>query len=212
MAHFLFSVIVDGLDAQDDAQVDLLAELPEVLVLSDADGAVEVHVEIEAPASEAAVRAAVLILESAAPGVRVERIELDLVAASDIAERVEVSRQAVTNWATGRRSGPPFPSPLGRIAGGTRVWAWSQVLPWLQASQHATDHETALDYAVIVELNALLQHPRQPSRLASVGRWERPDLQSAGSKRTFAPAQATGGGLRFRVGDVDATTIRADAA
>lgn len=186
MSRFLFSVIVDGVDAQDDDHVDLLVALDEVLLLADVDGTLEVHLEVEAATSEAALRAAVLLIESTAPGARVTRIDLDLVAASDIAERVGVSRQAVTSWVGTERRGLRFPAPVGRVAGGTRIWGWSQVLPWLQANGHGLDTEATLDHAAIVELNALLQRPRQPGRLATAGHWIRADLKQS---RRVVPSQ-----------------------
>ena len=168
MDRYVFAVIVDGLDSSDDRVVDAVDAHPELVLLTDVDGVITLHVEIEGASSESAIRAAAHLIESELRGVSVRQIDLDLVAATDIAERVGVSRQAVTNWATGKRNGDAFPPPIGHVAGGTRIWPWSVVLPWLVASGHASGDERTLSYSSIVDANALLQQPRRRGRLPSV--------------------------------------------
>ncbi len=165
MRNYLFAMTVDGLDAEDEETVEALLSSGEILLMSGVDGTVEIDLEIQAASPEAAVRAAVHLVETTVAGATVSRVSLDLVAAADIAERVGVSRQAVANWAAGRRSGKAFPAPLGTLAGGTRVWSWSAVLPWLRELGHAPDDEQTLPYDAIIAMNALLLRPRRPGGL-----------------------------------------------
>lgn len=60
----------------------------------------------------------------AALGARIERLDLDLVTKSQIAEQADVSKQAVQAWTT-RES---FPEPHTALQG--PVWAWSDVVRW----------------------------------------------------------------------------------
>ena len=206
MRSYLFAVNVDGVDTGDEDEIDTLMAEDEILLVADVDGIVEIDLEIEAMDPDAAVRAAVHLIEAALPGATVSRVSLDLVAAADIAERVGVSRQAVTNWAAGRRSGKQFPVPLGTLAGGTRVWSWSAVHPWLRELGHAPDDEETLPYETIVSMNSLLQRPRRPGRLATTGTWERPDLQISGGRRRFSASSSVSAcaPVRFHiVGDPD---------
>lgn len=59
-------------------------------------------------------------------GVRVRRLNLDLVNQVQIAERVGLSKQAVQKWTSGKDS---FPAPYTNCAG--LLWAWSDVNHWL---------------------------------------------------------------------------------
>lgn len=158
MHSYIFAVTVEGLDVSDGVLMARLDEVAEILVVAEVDGVVSVHVDIEAASADDAVRGAVHLLEGAIHGLTVLQIDLDLVGATDLAERVGVSRQAVAKWTSAGLGGNAFPAPLGHLAGGTRVWAWSTVLPWLHASGHATDEHT-IDYRTLVTMNALLQRP-----------------------------------------------------
>ena len=160
MTCYLFALIVEGLDPSDESQVLALDALPEVLLLSDTDGLVTVHLEIEAGSAAAAITDAIQRVEALPAEVHVVSVDLDLVAATDIAHRTGRSRQAVSQWAAGERAGRRFPAPLGRVAGGTRVWPWSVVLPWLRDHGHVDDGERAPSYEEIVVANASLLRRR----------------------------------------------------
>lgn len=51
------------------------------------------------------------------------------VQANVIAERLGVTRTAVSNWAGGLRFGGTFPKPVG-MKGRRPVWDWDEVLAW----------------------------------------------------------------------------------
>lgn len=62
----------------------------------------------------------------------------DLVTRQDIADRVEVSRQAVGNWVRGERfQSDPFPAPVHLVGGG--VWLWGDVVNWLRRNNYQID-------------------------------------------------------------------------
>lgn len=62
----------------------------------------------------------------------------DLVTRQDIADRAEVTRQAVGNWVRGERvQSDPFPTPTHLVGGG--VWMWGEVVAWLRRRGHEID-------------------------------------------------------------------------
>jgi len=66
-----------------------------------------------------------------AAGARIERVEPDpLVSLSDIAERSQLSRQAISLFAKGER-GADFPPPAAKIMSGHPLWDWGVVANWL---------------------------------------------------------------------------------
>ena len=59
----------------------------------------------------------------------------DLVTRQDIAERLNVTRQAVSNWIRGSRRGPGislFPPPANPAGGG--LWIWQDINLWAQGT------------------------------------------------------------------------------
>ncbi|MFC8528401.1 hypothetical protein [Nocardia sp. NPDC057227] len=98
-------------------------------------------------------------------GLRPVRSHPDLVTRQDIAERAEVTRQAVGNWVRGERlRTDPFPVPANLVGGG--VWLWGDVVAWLRRQGHETDDlefpslsdHTRIDSALI-ELSGDLTQP-----------------------------------------------------
>lgn len=82
---------------------------------------------------EAAVPAAqALARDLHREGAVVRRLVPDLVNMAQVARRAEVSRQAVSKWATGdQRRGAQFPLPFSLNENGP-LWVWSDVNEWLR--------------------------------------------------------------------------------
>lgn len=165
MRELQFAFRVDGIDIDDDRHLDALGGHPEVQLVTQIGDVTLVHLVVTAASGEAAVRAGVHLVEGAVPGATVESIDFDLVAATDVAERAGVTRQSVSQWVASGRRGESFPAPLGAVAGGTRVWLWAEVLPWLQSTGSDLGDETTLSPTVMTEMNALLSHSRLPGRV-----------------------------------------------
>lgn len=158
MTTYELALAVSGVDDTDVDEVEALVAHREVVTVASVDGSVSVVVRIDGATPDAAVRSAVRLVEHVVDGSRATGVDLDLVAATDIARRAGVSRQAVNQWV----ADGGFPSPLGHVAGGTRVWAWSAVVPWLQPRGRALD-DVPLPYASIIDANAWLQTRRLPA-------------------------------------------------
>ena len=90
------------------------------------------HFDRDADTAEEAITSACSDVRSA--GATIIRVEPDpLVSASDIAERAEVTRQAVSLYVNGDR-GEAFPAPVACISGTRPLWKWSEVAVWLHAA------------------------------------------------------------------------------
>lgn len=76
-------------------------------------------------------------LSNKVPGVSALRVHPDLVAASNIAERVGVSREAVRKWTQDKRK--PFPLHFGTVGKDMRVWRWVDVTAWLLDAKGIAD-------------------------------------------------------------------------
>lgn len=93
---------------------------------------------VTAEGSEAVAAALTAATVLAACGLRPVRSYPDLVTRQDIAERAQVTRQAVGNWVRGdRMQSDPFPSPANLAGGG--VWLWGDVVAWLQRHDYEID-------------------------------------------------------------------------
>lgn len=91
--------------------------------------------DIEADAFANAVLRAIAEVESV-PGLTVVRVEPDqLVWASEIADRLDRTRQSVDQLVQGQRGPGGFPGP---VSGNVRnpLWRWAEVEAWFAAYEH----------------------------------------------------------------------------
>lgn len=86
----------------------------------------------EAPSLAVAITSAVRDVEKI-HGLRAVGLACEeLVTLLDIAQRVDMSREAVRLWATGQRGPGDFPAPVLTTTGGERLWDWREVSRWLR--------------------------------------------------------------------------------
>lgn len=112
----------------------------------------------EAPSLAEAIANAIAQVRSVAP-LDVLRIEPDdLVTASEIAERIDKSREYVRLLAAGER-GDGFPLPAARFASRMRLWHWSDIARW------RGDKDEAHQASVIAAFNAVLEYDRAIEQL-----------------------------------------------
>ncbi|MER6403638.1 hypothetical protein ABT269_08945 [Streptomyces viridosporus] len=129
--EYEFQFVVDGVGVDDEAVVDVVHEEFDGLLTRHRDRHLLDVSETGANTIDAAHRI-VVRLRRALPGLRLLRIDPDLVGVSDIAERTGRTRQNVQQWVNGeRRAGKErFPAPEG-VAGRSPVWRWGDVNAWL---------------------------------------------------------------------------------
>lgn len=170
MAEFEFSIVASGMDpfAEDFADRFFDAGCDDATV-SFQKGCIIVDFAREAATTEEAIASAVENVEAA--GATVERIEPDpLVSLSDIAARTDLTRSAISNYASGAR-GQGFPSPMARVTSESPLWRWIEVARWL----HTTGRigiEPVLQSIIIEQANGLVDVGYQDFRKELRGRIE----------------------------------------
>jgi len=169
-AAFEFTVHVTGLDLEDESQFAKWDDEAITLIPYTSEGLAMLAVEMKAQSPESAFSEFRSFLAERSPEVKIKRVDLDLVSLSQIAERLDVSREAVRLWASGqRRQG--FPVAF-TSAGQSLLWAWSEVYNWLSPEETEGDaHPLSLD--LIERTNGSLARERtgakQGGRRVAVG-------------------------------------------
>ncbi len=144
-----FTLIIQGLDLEDDAQGDALFERCDDATFGEVDGVGYGDFHQDAETLGEAVLAAIAVVASV-PGLRVVHVEPDtLVTAAEIADRMEWSKEYVRLLAKGER-GSGFPAPVSHVRGRNRLWRWADVAAWNGRT------EEARDAYVLAAVNALL--------------------------------------------------------
>lgn len=148
MSEYEFTLVLQG--SLDDAAVDALFEAGcDDATLGAVDGVGYADFIREAPSFGEALRSAIEQVESV-PGVRVARVEPDdLVTMSEIAQRLERSRESVRLLVSGERGPGGFPPPVSHLKARTRLWRWSEVAAWAERHHQPTDLSAATAIAAI---------------------------------------------------------------
>jgi len=147
---------VSGVDLTDEATTKILAEdFPEV-AWSEVDDVLEMGLFIESDTVVHDVVETVRKISNRLPGLRVHGVHRDLVATSDIAARVGVSREAVRKWSMERDFSAPFDTVGGGTRGATKVWEWAEIVRWLYKSRGIDMGENLPDAATIAQIEACL--------------------------------------------------------
>lgn len=132
--EYEFALLVDGLDVEDDVQVDaFFAAGLDDGVIEDRDGAALVTFCRTARDATTALTTAVADVERAVAGARVVRVDAQLVSLADLADLTGRTSEGLRLLATAARGPGGFPSPAGVVGTGVRVWRWADVRPWLVA-------------------------------------------------------------------------------
>lgn len=200
MPLYEFTLVVEGIRVDDPEHAALLSGAGAAdALLFEQGGITYLAFHRDAESGIAAVTSALGAVQSAYRSAEVVAIDFDLVAISEIAIRLGLSREAVRLYVEGKRrsQSSPFPRHIGVVGKGQRVWPWAVVHEWASSASV----EVALDYAaqpVPFQEVLLLQ-----ARLAAAGKpMQRPESaeeqQAVASKATEQgrgdPPDATQGG------------------
>ncbi|MEU3772380.1 hypothetical protein AB0F11_04020 [Streptomyces sp. NPDC032472] len=129
--EFEFNFIVDGISVDDELALHALYENFDALLFAQSEREVLV-ITGEGDNPVVAAHSVINGLKSALPQVSILRLDADLVGVSDIATRVNRTRQNVAQWVAGiRGDGDPFPPSEG-VVGRSQVWRWAEVNEWLE--------------------------------------------------------------------------------
>jgi predicted DNA-binding transcriptional regulator AlpA len=129
--EYEFVLVVDGVSIEDDEAEAILTDAFDG-VLSWNRGLYRLAVSGTGRDSYEAASRLVSRLTAALPGLKIVRLDPELVGIADVAQRIGHSRQNVQQWVNGERNGSrPFPAPEG-CAGRSLVWRWVDVNEWLR--------------------------------------------------------------------------------
>lgn len=147
---------VSGVDLTDETTIETLAEgFPEV-AWSDVDDLLQMGLFIESDTVVHDVVETVRKISNRLPDLRIHGVHRDLVATSDIAARVGVSREAVRKWSMELEFPPPFDTVGGGTRGATKVWAWADIVRWLYESRGIDMGENLPDAPTVAQIEACL--------------------------------------------------------
>jgi len=148
MSEYEFTLVLQG--SLDDPAVEALFEAGcDDATLGEVDGVGYADFIREAPSFGEALRSAIEQVESV-PGIRVARVEPDdLVTMSEIAQRLDRSRESVRLLVSGERGPGGFPPPVSHLKARTRLWRWSEVAAWAERHDQPIDLSAATAIAAI---------------------------------------------------------------
>jgi predicted DNA-binding transcriptional regulator AlpA len=151
---FRLNLMFLGIDLDDDATFDALAEVSQASWRTQGPIAWALA-SLEAPTAIDAVKGFTRQVAAMVPSARPMRLDEELVAIPDIAQRVGVTREAVRNWANGARHAN-FPLPRGVVGDNIKVWRWADVDCWLAANLRLGDGLSHPNETELLEINAYL--------------------------------------------------------
>lgn len=155
---YQFTLVLDGVDDKTPNLEDALFEAGcDDALINYKNGTVYLDFDRDDKDLEHAIISAIKAVESTNLGAKIVSVAPEhLVSLSDIAERVGMSRQAVSLFVLGERGTKDFPKPVLKIANKSPLWRWSSVAEWFYRQQKIKDHEIVTYAKIIENINAVL--------------------------------------------------------
>ena len=175
MPSFNFTLIIEGADLQTDEAQDALFEAGcDDATFGVVDGVQFAEFDRKGGSYGQALSSAVVEIQRAIKGARVVQVLDDLVTISDIAERLDRSRESIRLLIAGKRGPGDFPPPVSFLRTRNRLWRWTDVMRWF-ATRYEDEFggrlvDTHEDPRITAMLNALLQKRRYESEIGDVER------------------------------------------
>ncbi|NQV56373.1 MAG: hypothetical protein HQ503_10985 [Rhodospirillales bacterium] len=153
MPQFEFSLIVSGVDPEEDAFEDRFYEAGcDDALVSIVKGLVVLDFTRQEKNFVHAVDSAIKDVEST--GAKVVRLEPDpFVTLSDIANRTSLSKQLISLYVQGKRGPKDFPLPSLRVSSDSPLWEWLSVARWLRKNQKIDDSMDVVHAALLNKFN-----------------------------------------------------------
>jgi hypothetical protein len=157
-----FALIVKGVPQLNESTEDALFESGcDDATLSIQYGRLYMEFSRSAASLKDAILSAIRDVRKAGIGAEVLRVdECNLVTASDIARRIERSRQLVHQYMTGQRGPGNFPPPECHLADHAPLWRWCAVSYWLVQNNLLRPEEN-WNAQVVEAINEVLEEARQ---------------------------------------------------
>lgn len=155
MKTFEFTIVASGLDPQADDFEDRFFEAGcDDATIAFVKGLIVLEFARKATTFTGALMSAIENVTRA--GATVEHVEPDyLVSLSDIAERCNLSRAALSLFAAGKR-GQGFPAPVARVTTSTPLWDWAEVAQWMYRNAKGISRSEVVYARVVRDTNRTL--------------------------------------------------------
>jgi predicted DNA-binding protein YlxM (UPF0122 family) len=156
---YQFTLVLDGVDEKTPNLEDALFEAGcDDALINYKNGAVYLDFDREGNEFERAIISAIKDIELADIGAKIISVAPEhLVSLSDIAERVTMTRQAVSLLMQGARGSGDFPKPILKISNKSPLWRWSTVAEWFYQKGKIHDHNVVDSANVVEDINAALE-------------------------------------------------------
>ncbi len=141
MTEYEFTLILSGIEELTREVLDAFYEAGcDDAMIGIRDGIAFADFCRESASLQEAVLSAIRDVERT--GARVEHVEPDeLVTMSEIARRLDITREGVRKRVTGERGPGNFPVPVGNLTQRSPLWRWSDVVAWHQTHQRSGQPE-----------------------------------------------------------------------
>jgi predicted transcriptional regulator len=128
------------------------------------NGAVYLEFDRETSSLEEAVVSAINNVQSSSIDAKVVSVAPEnFVTESEIAKRLNTSRQTVSLWIKGERR-KFFPQPFMRLAEKSPLWKWNEVCMWLYENKIINDKHLVEDALFFANINAALEERDSKAR------------------------------------------------
>lgn len=156
---YQFTLILDCVDETTPGLEDALFEAGcDDALINYKNGTVFLDFDREGENLENTIISAIKDIESANIGARIISVAPEhLVNLSDIAERVSMTRQAVSLLIQGARGSGNFPKPILKISNKSPLWRWSAVAEWFYQQGKISDPNVIESAYIFEDINAALE-------------------------------------------------------
>lgn len=156
---YQFTLVLDGVDEKTLGLEDALFEAGcDDALINYKNGVVYLDFDREGEDLERTIISAIKNVEAAGVGAKIVSVAPEhLVSLSDIAERVSITRQAVSLLMQGSRGSGNFPKPMLKISNKSPLWRWSSVAEWFYQQGKINDHSIIDSANVVEDINAALE-------------------------------------------------------
>jgi hypothetical protein len=100
---------------------------------------------------------AIKAIESASIGAKVNHIEGSLATLSEIAQRTQFTKQAISLFIKGKRGLGHFPVPYANINSSSPLWRWIDVVQWLYKNHKLNDKKILIEAQIVDDINGALE-------------------------------------------------------
>ena len=159
MNSFQFTLVLDGVNENTLHLEDTLFEAGcDDALINFKNGTVYLDFDRIDENLEQAIISAINTIESTNLGATIISVAPEhLVTLADIAERMSMTRQAVSLLMLGERGPGDFPKPVLKISNKSPLWRWSSIAEWFYHQGKITNHDVIDNAKTVEDINSALE-------------------------------------------------------